>query len=148
MQQSQEATVMVRCAAWSDVLPAVVLVWCSFRSIAVRCELLLYPLMCVARCLHVALHDDAVVGVACNGLLDPGRVGHVCVEKDYQGNGVGALLVRVAEQRAYELGRSYVLVGAAPGAVAFYARRGYDVLHVVHMRKRLPSKISQDERAV
>ena len=84
----------------------------------------------------VALRDGAVVGtgrlvpgtVSVDNALTPGPVstiGRMAVAEDERGQGVGALVLALLEQRARERGVETVELHAQTGARAFYDRAGY-----------------------
>lgn len=95
----------------------------------------------------VAMDDDTMVGCV---LLRPLENGHIklrqmAVAESHQGQGLGAKLVRFAEQLATERGFTVIETNARKVAQGFYEKLGYDVmsgefleLNVIHtlmMRK-------------
>lgn len=54
-----------------------------------------------------------------------GAIGRVAVQKDYRGRGIGALLMRFAEDVAKERGMTSLELGAQCYALPFYEKLGY-----------------------
>lgn len=77
-----------------------------------------------AVCDHaVALVDGEVVGTG--RLLPDGTIGRMAVAADRRGQGIGAAVLALLEQRARERGHSSVSLHAQLHAVGFYAQAGY-----------------------
>jgi len=71
----------------------------------------------------VALDGDRVVGTG--RLLPSGTIGRMAVAPDRRGEGIGAAVLAVLEQRARERGYAEVSLHAQLHALEFYARAGY-----------------------
>ena len=82
----------------------------------------------LARLADAAPNDtEAIVGAA--RLVDKGegkgKIGRVAVLREHRGRGVGALLMRQAEQTAREQGFTYLALDAQCYAIPFYEKLGY-----------------------
>lgn len=85
----------------------------------------------------LAAHDDLVIGLGRGDILtrDPifrlrrdhrcGYVDQMYVRRPYRGHRIGAALLRKLEQWFRDQGVNHCLLHAAPKAVRFYARKGY-----------------------
>lgn len=71
----------------------------------------------------VAVRDDEVVGTG--RLLPEGTIGRMAVAADVRGQGIGAAVLAVLEERARERGLTAVELHAQVHAVGFYDRYGY-----------------------
>jgi predicted GNAT family N-acyltransferase len=71
----------------------------------------------------VALVDDRVVGTG--RLLPTATIGRMAVADEVRGQGVGAAVLDVLEERAREKGMGIVELHAQVHAVGFYSRAGY-----------------------
>lgn len=71
----------------------------------------------------VALDGDEVVGTG--RLLPSGTIGRMAVAPDRRGEGIGAAVLALLEQRARERGYAEVSLHAQLHAVEFYAKAGY-----------------------
>ena len=92
----------------------------------------------------VALRGDAVVGtgrlvpgtVSVDNELTPGPVstfGRMAVTESERGQGTGALVLALLEQRARERGVEVVELHAQTGARSFYDRAGYEPVGDVYL---------------
>ena len=82
----------------------------------------------LARLAEAAPNDaEAIVGTA--RLVDKGegkgKIGRVAVLREHRGKGVGALLMRQAEQTARDQGFTYLALDAQCYAIPFYEKLGY-----------------------
>lgn len=71
----------------------------------------------------VAIVDGAVVGTG--RLLPAGTIGRMAVASEVRGQGIGAAVLAVLEERARERGLEHVELHAQVHAVGFYDRYGY-----------------------
>ncbi|MGB5457235.1 MAG: GNAT family N-acetyltransferase, partial [Gammaproteobacteria bacterium] len=82
------------------------------------------------RCFHImAMDDQTIVGV---GRLqfnsaDEAQIRYMAVEKDYEGNGIGRIIVNALEQEAMDRNVNTVTLDAREPAVGFYQELGYSV---------------------
>lgn len=77
----------------------------------------------------LALIGGKLVGIVYT-IFDPWKsfVYHLGVRVDYQGNGIGSVLLAAAEKRLFSMGAGQVLLFVKPentGKVAFYERKGW-----------------------
>ena len=79
----------------------------------------------------IALRDGEVVGTG--RLLPDGTIGRMAVAESVRGQGVGAAVLAVLEQRARELGLPKVDLHAQVHAVGFYDKAGYTAYGPVYL---------------
>lgn len=77
-----------------------------------------------ATCDHAVAEVDGVV-VGTGRLLPTGTIGRMAVAADRRGEGIGAAVLALLEQRARERGHATVSLHAQLHAVEFYAKAGY-----------------------
>lgn len=79
------------------------------------------------RLMYIAVLRHQVVGAILLSDKDSeaGRIEALAVTPDYQGFGIGELLVETAEKRAGELGMKALKVLSAPNHVSFFTKYGY-----------------------
>lgn len=66
------------------------------------------------------------------------RIGRVAILKEYQGQGLGRVLMKELEDFGRELGAEYFWLNAQDNAVEFYRHLGYQSLGVPKIRYRIP----------
>ena len=82
------------------------------------------------QCFHImATNNEKVVGV---GRLqfkstDEAKIRYMAVEKAYEGNGIGRMIVNALEQEAINKNVNTVMLDAREPAVGFYQRLGYTI---------------------
>jgi predicted GNAT family N-acyltransferase len=82
------------------------------------------------RCCHImAMDDQIIVGV---GRLqfnsaDEAQIRYMAVKMDYEGNGIGRIIVNALEQEAMDRNINTVTLDAREPAVGFYQNLGYSV---------------------
>jgi predicted N-acetyltransferase YhbS len=76
---------------------------------------------------HVLKRDGEVVGTVRIDLIDGTQAGLrlIGIRTDLQRQGHGAVLLRLAERAAQELGRTEVVINAHPTSLTFYLVNGY-----------------------
>ena len=81
-------------------------------------------------CFHVmATNNEKTVGVGrlqFNSALEA-QIRYMAVEKAYEGNGIGRMLVNALEQEAKNQNISTVMLDAREPAVGFYQKLGYSI---------------------
>ena len=77
---------------------------------------------------HIVAVDDGVVIGTCRLLFrgQVARLGRLAVERDRRGDGVGAEILREADQIAAEAGAESITLHAQTYAQALYERAGYE----------------------
>lgn len=108
----------------------------------------------VASALLVAETDGEVIGFGTLDVTAAEQIRHLYVASSHQGNHVGAKLLAALEALASQGGLAEIRLHAAPGAVAFYRRAGYNPIAPdeatardhdgVMMRKTLPRERRAD----
>lgn len=78
------------------------------------------------RLTYVAVYRQRIVGAILLGQADAGReVEAICVAPEYRDEGIGAMLVKTAEQRAGELGVKRISVSPKLKDNGFFRKLGY-----------------------
>ena len=82
------------------------------------------------QCFHImVINDETVLGV---GRLqynsaDEAQIRYMAVEKEYEGNGIGRMIVNTLEQQARKKNVGIVILDAREPAVGFYQTLGYKI---------------------
>ena len=63
-----------------------------------------------------------------------GKIGRVCVIRDYQRNGVGSKLIEEAEKWILEDGATKIVINSQDRAQGFYEKLGYELVPKVNPR--------------
>ena len=82
------------------------------------------------QCFHImALDQDKVVGVGRiqYNSTNEAQIRYMAIEKVYEGNGIGRMIVDALEQEAKNRNINTVMLDAREPAVGFYQRLGYSV---------------------
>lgn len=90
--------------------------------------------------LHVvALADGELLGT-CRLLFDDGvaRLGRMAVEADARGRGIGAEILRVAEEESRRAGAQKIRLHAQSSARSLYERAGFEVRGAEFMEEGIP----------
>jgi GNAT superfamily N-acetyltransferase len=76
---------------------------------------------------HVLVRDGEIVGTVRIDLIDATQAGLrlIGIRNDLQRQGLGAVLLRLAEESALALGRTDVVINAHPTSLTFYLANGY-----------------------
>lgn len=76
---------------------------------------------------HVLVRDGEIVGTVRVDLIDATQAGLrlIAIRKDLQRQGLGAVLLELAEQTARAFGRTEVVINAHPTSLTFYLANGY-----------------------
>ena len=76
---------------------------------------------------HVLVRDGEIVGTVRVDLIDATQAGLrlIGIRKDVQRQGLGAVLLELAEQAARAFGRTEVVINAHPTSLTFYLANGY-----------------------
>jgi len=82
------------------------------------------------RCFHIMVtNDETVLGVGRlqYNAADEAQIRYMAVEKGYEGNGIGRMIVNALEQEAINKNVSTVMLDAREPAVGFYQKLGYSI---------------------
>jgi predicted GNAT family N-acyltransferase len=93
----------------------------------------------------VAVLEDAVVGTG--RLLPDGTIGRMAVRDSARGQGVGAAVLSLLEQRARDRGLPAVELHAQVHATGFYDRAGYVPLSEVYLEAGIEHQSMRKELA-
>jgi GNAT superfamily N-acetyltransferase len=76
---------------------------------------------------HVLIRDGEVVGTVRIDLIDETHAGLrlIGIRQDLQRQGLGAVLLELAERAARAFGRTEVVINAHPTSITFYLANGY-----------------------
>ena len=76
---------------------------------------------------HVLVRDGDIVGAVRIDLIDATQAGLrlIGIRSDLQRQGLGAVLLKLAEETARALGRTDVVINAHPTSLTFYLANGY-----------------------
>ncbi len=76
---------------------------------------------------HVLVRDGEIVGTVRIDLIDATQAGLrlIGIRRDLQRQGLGAVLLKLAEETARALGRTDVVINAHPASLTFYLANGY-----------------------
>jgi GNAT superfamily N-acetyltransferase len=76
---------------------------------------------------HVLVRDGEVVGTVRIDLIDATQAGLrlIGIRSDLQRQGLGAVLLELAEETARALGRTDIVINAHPTSLTFYLANGY-----------------------
>jgi len=81
-------------------------------------------------CFHVmVLDNDKTIGVGRlqYNAVDEAQIRYMAVDKDYEGNGIGRMIVNALEQEAADNDIRTVVLDAREPAVGFYLKLGYSI---------------------
>jgi len=84
---------------------------------------------------HIALTNERVVGVyvLINASITMAEIANIAVAEEYQGRGIGKLLIQDAIKKAKEMGSNILEVGTGNSSInqlAFYQRCGFRIVGV------------------
>ena len=82
------------------------------------------------QCFHImATNNGHVMGVGRMqfNTEDEAQIRYMAVEKEYEGNGIGRMIVNTLEQQAREKNVGTVILDAREPAVGFYQKLGYKI---------------------
>jgi len=82
------------------------------------------------QCFHImATNNGHVMGVGRMqfNTEDEAQIRYMAVEKEYEGNGIGRMIVNILEQQAREKNVGTVILDAREPAVGFYQKLGYKI---------------------
>jgi len=82
------------------------------------------------QCFHIIAMDNQktiAVGRLQYNSADEAQIRYMAVEKEYEGNGIGRMLVNALEQQARNKKISTVILDAREPAVCFYQKLGYSI---------------------
>ena len=82
------------------------------------------------QCFHImAMNNQELVGVGRLQIntADEAQIRYMAVEKEYEGNGIGRMIVNTLEQQAREKNVGTVILDAREPAVGFYQKLGYKI---------------------
>jgi predicted GNAT family N-acyltransferase len=91
----------------------------------------------------VAFVDDQIVGTG--RLLPDGTIGRMAVSSAVRGQGIGAAVLTVLEERARERGLPAVELHAQVHALGFYARYGYVPFTAVYLEAGIEHRSMRKE---
>ena len=82
------------------------------------------------QCFHItAMHNGSTVGVGrlqCNSIYEA-QIRYMAVDSEYEGNGIGRMIVNALEQEALSRNIRTVVLDAREPAVDFYQKLGYRI---------------------
>jgi predicted GNAT family N-acyltransferase len=82
------------------------------------------------QCFHIMVMDNQktiAVGRLQYNSADEAQIRYMAVEKEYEGNGIGGMIVNTLEQQAKNKNINTVMLDAREPAVGFYQKLGYSV---------------------
>ena len=82
------------------------------------------------QCFHImATNNGHVMGVGRMqfNTEDEAQIRYMAVEKEYEGNGIGRMIVNTLEQEAINKNVSTIILDAREPAVGFYQKLGYSI---------------------
>ena len=82
------------------------------------------------QCFHIMATDNGhILGVARMqfNTADQAQIRYMAVEREYEGNGIGRMLVNALEQEARNKNIGTVILDAREPAVGFYQKLGYNI---------------------
>ena len=82
----------------------------------------------------IAVEEDKIVGCgrAHFNTDDEAQIRYMAVEKDWQGKGVGKLILNELERRVIEKGAKKIILHARENVVKFYEKAGYKIVKPSH----------------
>ena len=84
------------------------------------------------QCFHIMAMDNqklAGVGRLQVNAADEAQIRYMAVEKEYEGNGIGRMIVNALEQEAIKNNIGTVMLDAREPAVGFYQKLGYSIVN-------------------
>jgi len=94
------------------------------------------------QCFHImaVTHDEKIVGVGRLQFnsINESQIRYMAVEKPFEGQGIGRLIIQALETRALEnhldeMTSQTVILDARENAVGFYKKMGYRIQHKSHL---------------
>ena len=82
------------------------------------------------QCFHIMVMDNQktiAVGRLQYNSADEAQIRYMAVEKEYEGNGIGRMIVNTLEQQARKKNVGTVILDAREPAVGFYQKLGYKI---------------------
>jgi predicted GNAT family N-acyltransferase len=82
------------------------------------------------QCFHIMAMDNQktiAVGRLQYNTADEAQIRYMAVEKEYEGNGIGRMIVNALEQQARDKNVGTVIMDAREPAVGFYQKLGYKI---------------------
>lgn len=82
----------------------------------------------------IAVEADKIVGCgrAHFNTVDEAQIRYMAIEKDWQGKGVGKLILNELERRVIEKGAKKIILHARENVVKFYEKAGYKIIKPSH----------------
>ena len=89
---------------------------------------------------HMVFYKDGEPIGTCRYYMQDGeyRIGRIAVVKEYRGKGLGEFIVRVAEDKVFEIGGRESVLSAQVRAKGFYEKIGYVEEGEIYMEEMCP----------
>lgn len=89
---------------------------------------------------HMVFYKDSEPIGTCRYYIEDNeyRIGRIAVIKEYRGKGIGEFIVRVAEDKVFEIGGRETVLSAQVRAKGFYEKIGYAEEGEIYMEEMCP----------